>query len=90
MCHTETLNEVTESTGQFQFLGEVNAANNDNWTVMLDTKDTPLTFKIDTGVDATVVSEKTFREPPKAYRLVLQRCSSLDLEESLNVWAATE
>ncbi len=37
MCHTETLNEVTKSTGQFQFLGEVNAANNDNWTVMFDT-----------------------------------------------------
>lgn len=35
----------------------------------LKIRNAPLTFKIDTGADATVISERTFQRLPKTYRL---------------------
>lgn len=56
----ERLREVEEE--QPYFLGEVGTENKqDDWTVSLLINNMPITFKIDTGADATVIDQETFK-----------------------------
>lgn len=74
VCRSARVNEVTtvgqeaEHSGR-HFLGEIKTkytyiadSNNTPWTVKLIIRDTPVTFKIDTGADTSVISDDTYHK----------------------------
>ncbi|KAL1279202.1 hypothetical protein QQF64_025875 [Cirrhinus molitorella] len=64
VCHTKTVQEVTsyEDAGQAMFLGSVQSkdAPISPWTVDILMEGQTINFKIDSGADATIVSEKNY------------------------------
>lgn len=57
------MREITEEIQQLYFVGELSKENcQDDWIVNLTTCDTLVTFKIDTGANATVIDEDTFKK----------------------------
>lgn len=73
VCRSATMNELTtseqEDSHSEQFLGEIDTTDSTvPWTVKLTISGTPVTFKIDTGADTSVISEETYhklRRPPQ-------------------------
>lgn len=71
VCRSARVNEITaveqepDYSGR-HFLGEIKTKytyitdSNTPWTVKLTIRDTPVTFKIDTGADSTVMSDETY------------------------------
>lgn len=69
-CHSKAVKEVTEDMNKFHFLGEVGSRDDqDEWTVKLTIRDKPITFKIDTGADATVIDQWTFSKMKPKFKL---------------------
>ncbi|KAK7878017.1 hypothetical protein WMY93_031330 [Mugilogobius chulae] len=61
VCRSKAVREVTEETEQTYFLGEIdNTGDKDKWTVDLEMNNVPITFKIDTGADVTVINQSTY------------------------------
>ena len=68
MCRTKAQDELhedatdsdTESESRTYTLDAVDSKENRPWTVNLKIKDTNVTFKIDTGADVSIISERTF------------------------------
>lgn len=57
------MREVTnEQPGQTYFLGAVDREDNDTWTVGFPVNNVVVTFKIDTGADATIIDKETFKK----------------------------
>lgn len=70
MCLTKTVRELTEDIDQIHFLSAISKDHsNGNWTVTLQIGDTPTDFKIDTGADASIISEETFKQLSPAREL---------------------
>ncbi len=62
-CYSKAVREVTsEQLEQTFFLGAVNRE--DKWTVGLPINNVNVTFKIDTGADATIIDQRTKLGPP--------------------------
>uniref|UniRef100_A0A3P9JCS6 ribonuclease H n=1 Tax=Oryzias latipes TaxID=8090 RepID=A0A3P9JCS6_ORYLA len=63
-CHSKAVREVTNDLPeQAYFLGAVNGEDKDcAWTVTLPIKNVKVNFKIDTGADATVIDQETFKK----------------------------
>lgn len=68
-----TVEQEVDHSGR-HFLGEIKTKytyivdTNTPWTVTLTIKDTPVTFKIDTGADTSVISDETYhklKHPPE-------------------------
>ncbi|KAI4890200.1 hypothetical protein NFI96_001996, partial [Prochilodus magdalenae] len=61
VCHSKQVSEVTQEVKQSYFLGEIGrkTCSKEDWTVNLEVSNVPITFKIDTGADATVINLNT-------------------------------
>ena len=60
MCRTKSIQKVTGSDYDLLFMGGFGIANLtvDTWRAEVRVNDNPTTFKLDTGADSTVLSDK--------------------------------
>ena len=64
-----------ESQPERVFLGEVNNSSNSNpWEVTVEMNSVPMTMKVVTGTDVTVISHETFT---KSFNVPLQKSSTV-------------
>ena len=62
--HVDEIDSESDEADEVYFLDTVEKevrGSNKPWTVTLQIKDTPIRFKIDTGADISIMSDKTFR-----------------------------
>ena len=55
VCRSKTVGDIT--TGDDVFLGSIQEDKSEPWTVTILVNDKPITFKLDTGADVTVISK---------------------------------
>lgn len=62
MCHSKAVREITEEAEETYFLGEIDNKNERaKWTVELEINNVPITLKIDTGADVTVINQSIYK-----------------------------